>query len=312
MSCLHIRNLKVAFSTPLGFVKAVDDVSFDHSGGETLALVGETGCGKSVIANSILGLFPENASVEGSIYFKEQDLLKMSERELESIRGKEIGIVFQNPSLALNQLYSVGRQIAESLMVHERVNRKNAFLAVGDVLKRLGFSDIEKHLRSFPFQFSGGMNQRVLIAASMIMNPKVLITDEPTKGLDYELKNTVAEELKTVKELNGSSLLLITHDFSLAEKISDRMVIMYAGEIIEISPVDSFFKRQLHPYSKALFGSLPKNGFHPIPGASPSMVNPPRGCKFHPRCAAKREICSIEKPLMVSVDGREVKCHLYI
>ncbi len=311
MSCLHIKNLKVSFSTPLGLLKAVDGVSLDHVDGETLALVGETGCGKSVIARSVMGILPDNAVLEGEIYYEEQNLLKMSEGELAVIRGKEIGIVFQNPSLALNPVHSIGRQIAEPLIVHDRMKKKEALLRAVKLLEKMRFEEAEKHSRMFPFQFSGGMNQRVLIAASVVADPKLLIADEPTKGLDAALKARIVEELEIVKRFNGTSILLITHDFDLAEKLSDRIAIMYAGEILEISPLKDFFSQQMHPYSQALLKSLPDRGFVPIPGASPSMLNPPEGCKFHPRCPFMREICTRRRPSLVKIGGREVRCVIY-
>jgi peptide/nickel transport system ATP-binding protein len=292
-------------------VRAIDGISLDHLDGETLALVGETGSGKSVIVHSILKLLPDNALVEGEIFFKDQDLLKMSEKALSRIRGREIGVVFQNPSLALNQVYSIGRQIAEPLVIHKQMKRKASLSQAKNLLTRMRFKEAEKICTMFPFQLSGGMSQRVLIAASMIMNPKILIADEPTKGLDYRLQESVVEELNLVKEMQSSSLLLITHDLKLARKISDRIAIMYAGEIIEIAPTADFFNNPFHPYSQALMKSLPDHGFHPIPGASPSAIDPPGGCKFHPRCPLKQEICTSNKPGIVTQGGREVRCIQY-
>lgn len=311
MSCLHIKNLKVTFQTALGRVCAVDNVSLDHLDKETLALVGETGCGKSVIANSILRLLPGNADIEGQIFFRGEDLLKMSEKELSLIRGKEIGIVFQNPAMALNPVHSIGRQISEPFVVHGILKKKRSLSRAVSLLKRMRFEEAEENCKKFPFQFSGGMNQRVLIAISVALNPKVLIADEPTKALDMGLKEHVVEELEIIKQMNSSTLLLITHDLNLARKISDRIAIMYAGEIIEISPIEDFFSRQMHPYSQALLKSLPEQGFNPIPGSLPSMINPPPGCKFHPRCPLVREQCKSMKPPFITLEGRGVKCLLY-
>lgn len=311
MSCLHVRNLSVYFPTESGTVTAVDDVSFDHIGGETLTLMGETGCGKSVIANSIMRLLPDNAEIKGQIIFKEMDLLRADEKTLNGIRGQDISMVFQNPGLALNPIHSVGKQIEEPLLVHRKVKKKEAQNHVKDVLRVLGFKDIDLRVRSYPFQFSGGMNQRVVIAASMVLSPRVLITDEPTKGLDETLRTEIMTELMTIKKRNQSSLLLITHDFDLAKEVSDRVAIMYAGEIIESSPVHNFFNGPLHPYSKALLMSLPENGFQPIPGPSVDMTARPLGCRFHPRCSAKERRCEEERPPSYAVNGREVRCFLY-
>jgi peptide/nickel transport system ATP-binding protein len=311
MSCLHIRKLSVFFSTESGIVTAVDSVSFDHIGGETLAVMGETGCGKSVIANAILRLLPGNAVVEGEILFKGTDLLTAEENFLNSIRGNDIAVVFQNPSLALNPIHTIGSQIAEPLLIHTEMGKKQAFPVVRSLLDRLGFEKLERSMKAYPFQFSGGMNQRAIIAASMVLSPSILIADEPTKGLDYALRDDVMQELSDIKTKNSSSLLLITHDFDLSRRIADRTAIMYAGEIVEIAPTTLFFRDPLHPYSQALLRSLPENGFHPIPGPPVAMTDQPTGCKFHPRCPKKQARCSEQKPPSITPDTREIRCFLY-
>ncbi len=300
------------FSTETGIVTAVDNVSFDHIGGETLALMGETGCGKSVIANAIMRLLPGNAVVEGEILFKETDLLKADEDRLNAIRGKDIAIVFQNPSLALNPIHKIGEQIAEPLLVHTGMHKKQALAVAQGLLDQLGFDKLERNMAAYPFQFSGGMNQRAIIAASMVLSPSILIADEPTKGLDYTLRDDVMQELFTIKTQNSSSLLLITHDFDLSRRVADRTAIMYGGEILETAPTTSFFHEPLHPYSQALLQSLPENGFHPIPGPPVAMTDQPAGCKFHPRCPNKQARCSEEKPPSIMLDNREIQCFLYV
>jgi peptide/nickel transport system ATP-binding protein len=240
-----------------------------------------------------------------------RDLLQCTEKELGTIRGKEIGIVFQNPALALNPVHPIGRQVAEPLLIHERMGSREAAARARDSLKRLGLQDVEELTRKYPFQLSGGMNQRVVIAASMILSPKIIIADEPTKGLDAKNRQSVVEELTLIKEQSNSSILLITHDFRLAGRVADRVAMMYGGIIVELSPAETFFRDPLHPYSRALMKSLPEQGFHPIPGAPPKMTAPPSGCRFHPRCSERRESCKNEVPTDVRRGDRTVKCVLY-
>jgi peptide/nickel transport system ATP-binding protein len=289
----------------------VDGVSFDHLERETLALIGETGCGKTTLAKAVLRLVAEDATVRGRVEFMGRDLLGLTETDLAEIRGKAIGIVFQNPALALNPVHTIGKQVAEPLRVHEGVGSKEAAARVVDSLERLGLQDVEEQTRKYPFQLSGGMNQRVVIAASMICSPKLLIADEPTKGLDRKNRQSVVEELQLIKRQSNTSILLITHDLRLAKRVADRVAIMYAGMIVEVSPVEAFFREQLHPYSRALMKSLPDQGFQPIPGAPPAMTAPPSGCRFHPRCAERREACDEEIPADVHRGDRTVKCVLY-
>ena len=311
MSCLHLRNLSVRFATDGAPVTAVDDVSLDHLGGETLALMGETGCGKSVIAHAVMRLLPANASVGGSIEFEGLDLLSADERTLNGIRGRKLAIVFQNPSLALNPIRTVGAQIAEPLLLHGALEKKAALPLVQRLLSQLGFTKEERNLDAYPFQFSGGMNQRVLIAASMVLNPTLIIADEPTKGLDYELRGEVMRELSEIQHMHSTSLLIITHDFHLSKMMADRLAIMYAGEIVELAPRAEFFREALHPYSRALLGSLPENGFRPIPGRPIAMSDHPAGCKFHPRCRERLPRCAEVRPPRIELEDREVRCHLF-
>ncbi len=302
----------MAFETPLGVVKAVEDLQLHIDENETVALVGETGCGKSVVASSILKLLPGNAIVSGQVIYRGRNLLEMDEKELSRIRGSEIALMFQNPSLALNPVYRAGEQIAEPLQIHKGVSKKGALEAALDQLKRFHLGD-RGTMNMYPFQLSGGMNQRVMISASVILSPKILIADEPTKGLDHPLAEDMMHELERVKESNRSSLLLITHDLELAREISDRMAVMYCGQILEIGESKGIFSRPLHPYTKALLDSLPERGFKPLNGSSPSMINPPSGCKFHPRCSAAIDECLKDQD-MKKVEGsstRLVRCRLY-
>ena len=296
----------------MGQVKAVDDVRLHIKEKETLALVGETGCGKSVVANSILKLLPKNASVSGRAVYQGRDLLRMDEREISRIRGNEIALIFQNPSLALNPVYRVGEQIAEPLQIHRGVSKKRALEAALDQLKRFRLGD-KGTMEMYPFQLSGGMSQRVMISASVILSPKLLIADEPTKGLDRSLAKETVHELEKIKDLNSSSLLLITHDLMLAREISDRMAVMYCGQMLELGESDEIFEDPQHPYTRALLDSLPERGFKPLSGSSPSMINPPAGCKFHTRCDLAKEVCLKDQDMkkVGSRSERMVRCRLY-
>jgi len=311
MSRLVVENLKVDFQTRMGIIQAVDDVSFDLKEKETLTLVGETGCGKSVVAHAILKLLPLNARVEGQILHKGRDLLQINEKELSKIRGREISLVIQNPSLALNPVYSVGHQIIEPLIVHENQEKSKALQQAKQLLARLRFRGPGRAVKMYPFQLSGGMKQRVLIGISVVLNPGLVIADEPTKGLDEYLKKLVLEELRLAKEINQSSLILITHDLETARNMSERIVIMYAGEIIEMGDTQDFFKNPLHPYSRGLLDSLPERGFKPIPGTSPSPLDLPAGCRFHPRCLHRRDICLQKIPDLFRIEERDVRCVLF-
>jgi peptide/nickel transport system ATP-binding protein len=254
---------------------------------------------------------PENANVRGKVLFKNKDLFRLQEKELARLRGKEISLVMQNPALALNPVYTIGHQITEPLIVHRQMNKAKAVLMAKDLLNKLHFKGPENAIKAYPFEMSGGMKQRVLIGISVVLNPKIIIADEPTKGLDDRLRKMVLEELRLIREIDHSSMILITHDIKAAKEISDRIAVMYAGEIIETGATQEFFEEPLHPYSKALLESLPERGFKPIPGVFPSMIRPPEGCKFHPRCPFIKEICSKKRPDFKKVKKRDVKCVLY-
>lgn len=310
---LWIDELSVSFETSLGRVKAVDKICLDLHEGETLALVGETGCGKSVVASAIMQLLPSNASVKGRAVFAGRDLLSLGEKEMAEIRGQDIAIIFQNPSLSLNPIMNVADQVAEPLQVHRGLARHLAIRMAKDMLHRFslgGKASVEK----YPFQLSGGMNQRVMIAISMINSPKILIADEPSKGLDQSLARQVMNELAGLRDEIGASLLLITHDLLLSRAISERIAVMYCGEIVESGSSAEIFDEPMHPYTKALLNCLPERGFKPIPGSSPSMIDPPEGCRFHPRCRERQDRCLL-CPRMMKVEGkdgsREVRCWLY-
>ena len=311
MSLICIKNLQVTFHTPAVKVRAVDGVSFELREAETLSLVGETGCGKSTIAHSILNLLPKNAAVQGKILFDNKDLLHLKEKALARLRGKDISLVMQNPSLALNPVLTIGHQLIEPLIVHKGEKKRDATPMAEGLLAKLRFKGPSNAMRAYPFEMSGGMKQRVLIGISVVLNPKVIIADEPTKGLDDRLRKMVLDELQVAREMNQSSMLFISHDLNAAREISERIAVMYAGEILEWGATREFFQKPLHPYSRALLESLPERGFKPIPGFSPSVTRPPEGCKFHPRCPHKKEICTKVRPDFTRINNREVKCVLY-
>jgi peptide/nickel transport system ATP-binding protein len=307
---LRIEGLSVSFKTDVGRVKAAENVCFELYRDETLALVGETGCGKSVVASSIMQLLPHNACVQGRAVYEGRDLLDLGEKEIADIRGSEIAIVFQNPSLALNPIMRVGEQIAEMLHLRRGFSHIQSLQLAEDMLCRLGLRGWDK-MKMYPFQLSGGMNQRVMIASTMILSPKIIIADEPSKGLDEALAGEVMAEMVKIKHQMGASLLLITHDLLLARDISDRMAVMYCGEIMEIGKSKDIFHRPLHPYTIALLSCLPERGFKAIPGSSPSMINSPAGCKFYPRCPNRQERCKREPKMRQVGTCREVGCWLY-
>lgn len=308
---LTIEKLEVNFDTYQGKVKAVKKVSLEVISQETLALIGETGCGKSVIAQSILRLLPNNAQINGKILFRDLDLLKLDEKVMASIRGKEIAIIFQNPSLALNPVYSIGLQVGEPFRIHQSASRNQSIQESIRLLAYMKFEKPGSAVKMYPFEFSGGMNQRVLIATALALHPALLIADEPTQGLDRALIKQIIKQLDRARKTYSSSLLLITHDLTVAQAISDQIAVMYAGEIVEQAPTADFFQKPFHPYSQGLLGSLPENGFHPIPGQSPSLIETLPGCQFHPRCKWADDQCRGEKPELLSIDSRWVRCFLY-
>lgn len=305
MSLLEVRELSVKFDTPAGSVKAASDVSMVLEEHETLALVGETGCGKSVVANAILRLLPKNAKVTGSVIYRGMDLIKLSEREISSIRGREISIIFQNPSAALNPVHRILHQVSEPLLIHLNLPKRLAMNEAERLLRALGLNGA---CRLYPFQLSGGMNQRAMIACSSILRPRLLIADEPTKGLDQSMVDAALELICSVRDESGASLIMITHDLDVALSSSDRIAVMYCGEILEMGRTEDVLCDPQHPYTIALRESMPERGFRPIPGNTPSMIDPPEGCRFHPRCQRRMSICTRERPSLNNSCGRSVRC----
>ncbi len=300
---LKVLNLTVHFRTPEGVVRAVDGVDFSVRRGECLCIIGESGSGKSVLALSILRLLPKNAVLRGQILFEGIDLLSLGEDEMRRIRGEDIALIPQGRD-SLNPVLTVGYQCAEP-MIERGVDKGKAMGIISRIFEFLGIS--KRRICEYPHQMSGGMRQRALVAMGISTDPKLIIADEPTKGLDYEKRGQIVE---LFKKISDKTRLVITHDLRFAEKVCDRIAVMYCGKIVEICERDEFFDEPLHPYSKGLINALPSRGLKPIRGFQPSMINPPSGCRFRERCDYSSEVCKKEPP-MFEVDGRAVRCWLY-
>jgi peptide/nickel transport system ATP-binding protein len=309
---LRVEDLRVCFILKEGVVRAVDGVSLSLRKGETLTLIGESGSGKSVLGMAILRLLPENAIIEGKILFNGLNLLEMEEEDVTKIRGKEIAWIPQNPATSLNPVMKVGSQIAEPMELHLKLNKKHSFRKTVELLKIFRILPPDVRILQYPHQYSGGMKQRALIAMGTSANPRLIIADEPTKGVDAIRRAQVASVFKKIKkESDEITFLIITHDLNFAEKLADRVAVMYCGRIIEVAEVRDFFNKPLHPYSIALLNSLPSRGLIPIAGPPPSMIKPPDGCRFRLRCRFASDKCSVEPPLLES-ERSLVRCWLYV
>jgi peptide/nickel transport system ATP-binding protein len=311
---LDIRNLQLEFGTGRDAVRAVDGVSFTIAEGETLCLVGESGCGKSVSALSIARLVPTPPAryVGGEILLNGRDVLKMDKTELRSIRGGVVSYIFQEPSASLNPVFRVGNQIKESLKLHRPQFATDE--EVIRLLKLVGIPAPESRIRDYPHQMSGGMQQRIMIAMALASEPKLLVADEPTTALDVTIQAQILELLRDLKARLRMSILLITHNLGIVGDIADRVAVMYAGQIVELSPARALLQRPLHPYTQALMNSVPKLGhelerLQAIPGSVPNLGQFPSGCRFHPRCPKAQSDCSQKPPELVEVEpGRWVRC----
>jgi len=307
---LDIKNLRVYFEAEGGIVKANDGVSLELGESEILGLIGETGCGKSILGRVVMRLLSEKARVEGRLLYKGQDLLTLPENKMRLFRGKEIGIMLQNPAQALNPVLTVGEQLAEIYRFHEGLREREAKEKARAMFKRVGIKP--DRLGEYPHQFSGGMQQRVMLAIGLALKPSLLIADEPTKGLDPSTKHQIVALLSALVREEHSSLLLITHDLEVAATICDRIAVMYAGEILEAGPAKKILSSPGHPYTRNLLHSLPKYGLNVAVGQSPSLISPPLGCRFHPRCGSCLKKCSKIHPDLLKTGPRTyVRCHVY-
>src|SRR5712664_944857 len=319
---LEVKNLKTYFPTRAGLVRAVDDVSFYIDRGELLGLVGESGCGKSITALSIMRLIaPPGKIVAGQIIFDDKDLLKLANEEMRQIRGDDIAMIFQDPMTSLNPVYTVGEQIAEALRLHRRLSRTAARQAAIEAMKEVAIPDPERRVDDYPHQLSGGMRQRVMIAMALACDPKLLIADEPTTALDVTIQAQILELLDELRKNRELAVLLITHDLGVVAEVADRVAVMYTGRIVEESSVEELFARPRHPYTEGLLRSVPKltaadvakkERLETIEGTVPSPTDLPPGCHFAPRCPHRMPRCTEEKiPLYDLEGGVKVRCVLY-
>jgi peptide/nickel transport system ATP-binding protein len=322
MPLLEVTNLRTQFPTRAGLVKAVDGVSFNIGEGELLGLVGESGCGKSITALSIMRLISQPGKiVSGSIMFKGEDLAKASSERLRDIRGDDIAMIFQDPMTSLNPVYTVGEQIAEALRLHRKLDRKQAWNAAIDAMREVSIPSPERRVFDYPHQLSGGMRQRVMIAMALACDPELLIADEPTTALDVTIQAQILELLNELRVSRKLAVLLITHDLGVVAEVADRVCVMYTGKIVEESGVDELFEDPKHPYTRGLLRSVPKltgaglaraERLQTISGTVPSPTNLPFGCHFAPRCEFRMDICTEgEIPLVEQASGARVRCVLY-
>ena len=308
---LQVDNLQTHFFTAVGTVRAVDGVSYDLKSGETLGVVGESGCGKSVSALSVLRLVanPPGRIVGGAIRFEGKNLLELSDPEMERIRGNEISMIFQEPMTSLNPLFTIGRQVSEAIALHQGLSRKEAMDRAVDMLRRVYIPEPERRVHAYPHQMSGGMRQRVMIAMALSCNPKVLIADEPTTALDVTIQAQILDLMRELQETYGTAIVLITHDMGVVAENADRVVVMYAGRKVEEAPAADLFDNPGHPYTKGLLGSIPhldtaaqSNGararLNEIKGMVPSLFDLPPGCSFAPRCGFATDRCRAEQPVL--------------
>jgi oligopeptide transport system ATP-binding protein len=315
---LVVDNLRMHFLTRDGVVKAVDGVSYELNGGETLGVVGESGSGKSVTALTMMRLvpMPPGKVMSGDVRFRGKSLLEMSDVEIRKIRGNRIAMVFQDPMTSLNPVYRVGRQIAEPLMLHKKMRRREAWARAVELLDLVGIPHPESRVHDYPHQFSGGMRQRVMIAMALACDPDILIADEPTTALDVTIQAQILDLMEELQKRTGSAIVLITHDLGVVADMADNVLVMYAGRPVEYGSVDQVFYNPLHPYTWGLMDSLPeyavgeKSTLCPIKGQPPSLIDVPSGCSFHPRCPYAQPRCTIEEPGYREIEsGHSAACH---
>ena len=311
---LKIEDLVIQYDTDSGCVHALNGLSLTLREGETLGLVGETGAGKTTLARSIMGLIqcPPGKIVSGKILYRGEDLLTMKEKQMEEVRGKDVSMIFQDPMTALNPVFTVGEQIAESLELHEHLDKKAAMERAKEMLELVGIPG--SRANEYPHQFSGGMKQRVIIAIALVLNPKILLADEPTTALDVTIQAQVLDTIQALRKKLDMSMILITHDLGIVAQTCEQVAIIYGGEVVEYADVFTIFENRMHPYTQGLFNSIPKlnedvNRLVPIEGLMPDPTNLPTGCKFCTRCQHATDRCREEHPEMIDVgNGHLVRC----
>ncbi len=315
MPFLSVKNLKLHYTTQRGVVRAVDDVSFQLEKGETLGLVGESGCGKSSTANAIMRLLPKNVALyKGSVILDGDEITRLSDSAFRrNVRWKKMSMIFQGAMNSLNPVLKTGFQVAEPLIVHQKMNKNQASEKAKEYFKNVGLPP--DFAERYPHELSGGMKQRVVIAMSLVLDPDILILDEPTSALDVSIQAQIMNLLKRIKRETGSAMIFITHDIALSSDLCDKIAVMYAGEISEIDRIENILSEPKHPYTQKLIASIPllRSERMPdfIPGAPPDLVNPPSGCRFHPRCPYVMEKCEVNNPPYFESSERRVKCWLY-
>ena len=316
---LDVRDLKTHFQTDDGIVHAVDGVTFSVEQGKTLGIVGESGSGKSVTCLTIMGLNNRRTTVtSGEALWKGDDLIQMNPRRLRDIRGNEIAMIFQDPMTSLNPVHKIGKQLIEAIKLHRDVSTSSARARALELLKAVGIPHAARRVDDYPHQFSGGMRQRVMIAMALVNDPDLLIADEPTTALDVTTQAQILDLMARLQREFGSAIILITHDLGVVAEVADEVAVMYAAQIVERGPVERIFNRPHHPYTWGLLGSLPRldadlERLVQIPGQPPSLLNPPRGCRFHPRCAYVMNVCATEVPPLEPISddpGHLQACHL--
>ena len=315
---LEIRNLRTTFHTYDGDLRAVNGLDLSIEKGEAVGIVGESGCGKSITSLSIMRLVPTAASEiqADRLHFNGKDLLALSEQELEKIRGNEIAMIFQEPMTSLNPVFTIGNQISEALWFHQGLRKTTARQKAVDLLTKVGIPAPEKRLDDYPHQLSGGMRQRAMIAMALACAPSLLIADEPTTALDVTIQAQILDLLRQLQQELGMAIMMITHDLGVVADLVKRVVVMYAGIVVENAPVNDLFTEPLHPYTKGLLAAVPQldselEWLHVIPGVVPNPLNLPSGCRFHPRCNHCMEQCRRQEPPLLHLKNRQVRCWLY-
>jgi oligopeptide/dipeptide ABC transporter ATP-binding protein len=321
---LDVQRIKTYFFTVDGVARAVDDVSFDMAPGETLGLVGESGCGKSVTALSVMRLLNPRIgrTIEGRILFKGEDLLTLPDQRMRALRGDRLAMIFQEPMNSLNPVYTIGDQIAEALAVHKGLQRKEAWARAVDMLSKVHIPSPQKRAGEYPHQLSGGMRQRAMIAMALSCSPELLIADEPTTALDVTIQAQIIDLMQRLREDFGAAILMITHDLGVIAEMAHRVAVMYAGRLVEESDCLSLFEDPRHPYTRGLLGAVPVLGeravkgrqrLREITGIVPSLYDLPRGCNFHPRCPEAMNVCREKEPTLTGIGpGRRVSCWLWM
>jgi len=316
MALFEVSDLQVRFDTPDGVVQAVDGMNFSIDEGETLAIVGESGSGKSQLVLAVMGLLAENGSASGRALFRGRDLMQMTPKELNGVRGRHIAMIFQDPMTSLNPFLTIETQMVEVAMHHQGLSRDEARAHAVEMLRAVRIPDPEERIDQYPHEYSGGMRQRVMIAMGLLCEPKLLIADEPSTALDVTIQAQITELVGELRKQTRMSIILITHDLAAVAEISDRIIVMYAGELVEAGTVDDIFYRPQHPYTRGLLASVPRldrvaeDELQTIPGNPPNLQELPSGCRFRDRCGQAMQECLQKPPLWVSEDGRMSRCFL--